>query len=257
MMSKTSTISCRLRRCSSAFTLIELLTVIAIIAVLTAIAFPVISRARESARSSHCVSNLKQLGAAFRMYLQDYDGWYPFSVDCSIPELHRDFPRGWVAGFYDTTLYPEQGSLYPYVRNLQVYMCPSDPDARTSRLSYAMNNTLGHCFAGCIHESKVTNPAAVVLLVENELDPEFRATSPQHHGNTDWPPDSPIPCSPERVCKEAEPTFNCMIPVACRHNRASNVLFCDGHAKPHPAGTLLNTMFLPYPGRDKEIEEVM
>ncbi|MCC2670114.1 MAG: prepilin-type N-terminal cleavage/methylation domain, partial [Armatimonadetes bacterium] len=57
----------------SGFTLIELLVVIAIIAILAAILFPVFSRAREAARSSSCSSNLKQLGVASVMYLQDYD----------------------------------------------------------------------------------------------------------------------------------------------------------------------------------------
>lgn len=59
------------------FTLIELLVVIAIIALLAAILFPVFSRAREKARQSTCTSNLKQIGMAFAVYCQDFDGWYP------------------------------------------------------------------------------------------------------------------------------------------------------------------------------------
>lgn len=73
-----------------AFTLIELLVVIAIIAILAAILFPVFAQAREKARSITCVSNLKQLGTATMMYVQDYDetlpgGWtWAANNDCGV-----------------------------------------------------------------------------------------------------------------------------------------------------------------------------
>lgn len=62
---------------NSAFTLIELLVVIAIIAILAAILFPVFAQAREKARSISCLSNLKQVGTAVNMYVQDYDETFP------------------------------------------------------------------------------------------------------------------------------------------------------------------------------------
>jgi prepilin-type N-terminal cleavage/methylation domain-containing protein/prepilin-type processing-associated H-X9-DG protein len=66
-----------MKKNNRAFTLIELLVVIAIIAILAAILFPVFAQAREKARSISCLSNLKQIGTATMMYVQDYDETYP------------------------------------------------------------------------------------------------------------------------------------------------------------------------------------
>ncbi|HOJ31749.1 MAG TPA: prepilin-type N-terminal cleavage/methylation domain-containing protein, partial [bacterium] len=63
-----------MNRTKNAFTLIELLVVIAIIAILAAVLMPVLSKAREKARAAVCVSNLKQMGIAMVMFLQDSPG---------------------------------------------------------------------------------------------------------------------------------------------------------------------------------------
>ena len=91
------------RRKHTAFTLIELLVVIAIIAILAAILFPVFAQAREKARQTSCLSNLKQLGLAFEMYKQDYDGQYPInrnrtSSDPPQQRRHRNHRMAGTAG---------------------------------------------------------------------------------------------------------------------------------------------------------------
>src|SRR5947208_16218835 len=78
--------NCSARTQKRGFTLIELLVVIAIIAILAAILFPVFAQAREKARQTTCLSNLKQLGLGFRMYLQDYDDTFPGRA-CGVDSL--------------------------------------------------------------------------------------------------------------------------------------------------------------------------
>ncbi len=183
------------------------------------------------------------------MYLQDYDGVYPDSADCSPIEPRR----GWVAGALGEKLYPEKGTIYPYVRDLRVYMCPSDPYGRQTGLSYGMNNLLAACALNPLNESDVRAPASTVLLVENPFLTQTGMTSSAFAGGNEWfPPDFAVPCYPQKVCKEPVVKYGCMEPVACRHNGAVTVLFCDMHVKTHPPGTLLNRMFCPYPGRSFE-----
>lgn len=68
------------RQFKRAFTLIELLVVVAIVAILAAILFPVFARARENARRTSCLSNMKQIGLGIMLYTQDYDERLPMSA---------------------------------------------------------------------------------------------------------------------------------------------------------------------------------
>ncbi len=97
-------------RSNRGFTLIELLVVIAIIAILAAILFPVFARAREKARQTSCLSNVKQLSLGLMMYIQDYDEIFPAAYDyASTPTT----ARFWFA------------QVAPYLKNTQVFDCPS------------------------------------------------------------------------------------------------------------------------------------
>jgi prepilin-type N-terminal cleavage/methylation domain-containing protein len=110
----------------SAFTLIELLIVIAIIALLAALLFPVFSRAREKARQSACLSNLHQIGLAVSMYLQDYDDYFPYAI--SPMEVYHNFWPKCSPTFGAQVPYLPQFHvvLQPYTKSHQVFDCPSD-----------------------------------------------------------------------------------------------------------------------------------
>ena len=118
-----TTISRRKATQRSAFTLIELLVVIAIIAILAAILFPVFATAREKARQASCQSNLRQLGLATLMYLQDYDQTYPLYQynDCQGFTCYQFWFGLRTATGWDKT----KGLLYPYMKSGQIQRCPS------------------------------------------------------------------------------------------------------------------------------------
>ena len=131
-------------RQAKGFTLIELLVVIAIIAILAAILFPVFAQAREKARSTSCLSNIKQLSMGVAMYVQDYDETFPH-FDSNGPQM--EIPAGGCfPGFEEGggCWWSWMQTSYPYHKSLQIYQCTSRPHAAAPiyRGNYGSNSNI-------------------------------------------------------------------------------------------------------------------
>jgi prepilin-type N-terminal cleavage/methylation domain-containing protein/prepilin-type processing-associated H-X9-DG protein len=153
------------------FTLIELLVVIAIIAILAAILFPVFAKAREQARKTSCLSNMKQLGLGLLMYAQDNDE--------SLPITNYDRWNG-VQSEWGVNLITWNDLILPYVKNDQIFICPSRPNdgkgetggwgTLTRAKGYAFNDYVnGWTYGsgqGTFALAGITTPASKMLLAE-------------------------------------------------------------------------------------------
>ncbi len=231
------------------FTLTEMLTVIAIMAILMALLFPVFSTTREKARQNACLTNLKQVGTALTAYAQDYDDVNVLSHDCLL---------SW--GYGSPVLYAHL--LLPYTRSSIVFACGSHPQVPTFpqptplQVSYAINAnnddainlqtcTVGTSqrqvgFAG-ISRTRIPKPEERLALMEaptenisddpnNPLVPlnGWRLYDPRRDPTTMgcWlqalPVDNPIDCW------TGQPVLH---PAGQRHTGGANYLFADGSAK--------------------------
>ncbi|WP_309721760.1 DUF1559 domain-containing protein [Armatimonas sp.] len=258
----------------NSFTLIELLVVIAIIAILAAILFPVFAQAREKARQSVCISNLKQLGTAFLMYSTDYDGMFPSPGGGTALISTGSGPgNGWIQTAPDGST---QG-IYPYVKSssktsaaANMFSCPSALNFTGTNLgsnvagvdrqrSFIMNDYLrgSHpgtfatnvlattpaqpdSFAAGISDSGMAEPASVILIYEgSQRSDAANAGATNRNG---------APLHRRTAGVSSRPPFTIGFPVALHAGQSmSNFLFCDGHAKAMRPGSTwtraLDTVF--------------
>ncbi|MEN6400409.1 MAG: DUF1559 domain-containing protein [Armatimonadia bacterium] len=201
------------------FTLIELLVVIAIIAILAAILFPVFAKAREKARQSSCLSNVKQINLACLQYAQDFDEHLPYFLTN-----------------------PAQGEPWwtvtqAYTKNEQILWCPSMSHTTPSTVywgkyypypNYGMNAGI-QGYAGGMPLGLVQRPAEKVMIADSchAMGDVWRFAWPLAPGawNT-----TPTKCSAAQTNR---------LDSYCPHNGGSNYGFVDGHAKWMNASTFV------------------
>ncbi|MCD6220060.1 DUF1559 domain-containing protein [Candidatus Calescamantes bacterium] len=192
------------RKGKKGFTLIELLVVIAIIAILAAMLLPALSKAREKARQAVCMNNLKQIGLALNLYLQDWDETFPkvYTTKSSAPggEHSWDEALGPYTGCKDQNPSPSKYAA-------AIYICPSDLAKKKYHFSYGMNYYLGPHLVitpEYVKLSQVKNPSGTIAFADTQHDVGWRD-----------------------VCLKDTTAYN----VASRHSGGSNVLFVDDHVE--------------------------
>jgi len=251
---------------NTAFTLIELLVVIAIIAILAAILFPVFAQAREKARQTSCLSNLKQIGTAIMMYNQDYDETYPRSEYWVTAPAGVDPNIQW----YDV-VYPyikagkreQQGTtdIFRAYGREGIFQCPSFPsDDFGQGQNYGVHQDLMPSNYGDVNlkvegspMSYVDAPADKIIVVEKGRNgaswgyPDFVTlqwfwtdsvkTGGAYDPNKDGSKISYTPRN-DKDNRDGLTEWEGARTIRYRHNGTANVVFADGHAKSMPKGSI-------------------
>jgi prepilin-type processing-associated H-X9-DG protein/prepilin-type N-terminal cleavage/methylation domain-containing protein len=167
-----------MRQRGNAFTIIELLIVIAIIGALVSILMPAILGAREAARRTHCASNMRQIYHYFAIYANQHENWiprskYPWHGLEYPPPIQTPFP-GWP--HVVNPAYMEQTNAYSLLEHIgrdKIFTCPSQP-ADWMTQTYRMNAFViseelplgGRHYAGLTKLTAIRRPSEVVMMSE-------------------------------------------------------------------------------------------
>ena len=190
-------------------TLVELLIVVAIVALLTALLFPVFSHARSHTYQATCGSNLKQIGLAAMLYAQDYDGRV-------FPSLRYADDSGVITAWCDCQVnkpHPHAdkscGPLSTYIKNVGIWTCPAASD---TAVTYGLNIAFVRAeIAGGspVRLAQISSPSETILVADRVPIP------PDDLG------EGPYLCLPT----DHQPV------VQGRHSGLANVLWADGHLR--------------------------
>jgi len=210
------------------FTLVEVLVVVAIIVVLAGILFPVFFGAEEKSRQVACLSNLRQLGHAFAMYRNDYDGYMPYMVLAGRDPVTKTL-----------TYYRWINAIYPYVKNAEVFACPScpvytDPASRPTVLAPLPETSYFYCsyYMTDVHVSSIKDVSGTIVLMDGWY---FRGGGGVGGANYPmfWANLADATYMADWINWRVTPYYvdGMVLERLHRHNGGVNVSYYDGHCK--------------------------